>query len=177
MGSASILSALDRAKMYGTRLDSNVLQQVLEALAGIGTSTIVSEMKAVTQLRENGVYLSPAGVHKVILSLPQCKSVDAIASAELVDTLVSASLFSYGEHAKEYFRTRARWCVLEFFGEAAEVLEGIDKYDPAMLARMGKAVIGATVEKGMKQNECVFRGGDNGGGQARREISTGSWLW
>ena len=173
IGSAAVLSSLDRAKQFGARLDASVFQTVLEALAGIGGRAVVDEMRAVVELREHGVVLSPAGVHKIVLALPQCQSVDAIASAEIVDILVGASNFQAGPHAKEYYRTRARWCVLEFFGEAAGVLEGIEKYDPSQLARMGKCIFGASVEKAKKKNECVFRNGNSGGGLARREISTG----
>ena len=106
LGSQAVLSSLDRAKQFGARLDAAVFQAVLEALAGIGGRAVVDEMRAVVGLRERGVALSPAGVHKVILALPQCQSVDAVASAEIVDILVGVSSFQSGPHAMEYYRTR-----------------------------------------------------------------------
>jgi hypothetical protein len=142
-------------------------------VAKIGASTIVADMESILNLRDHNSFLAPAGVHKIIMNLPQCQSVTPTQAAEVVNICVAASRFSRGKQAQEYFRTRCRWCVLEFFGEAKNVLENIERQDPNMLARQGKAVIGAHAEQAKKANEVCFRGGNSGGGQARRELSSG----
>ena len=170
---ARVAAAVARARHFSLRLDQKSLQLILESVAKIGASTIVADMESILNLRDHNSFLAPAGVHKIIMNLPQCQSVTPTQAAEVVNICVAASRFSRGNQAQEYFRTRCRWCVLEFFGEAKNVLENIERQDPNMLARQGKAVIGAHAEQAKKANEVCFRGGNSGGGQARRELSSG----
>jgi hypothetical protein len=166
-------SAITRARYYSLRLDSKTLQLILEGLAKIGANTTVEQMQSVIGLRDHNCYLKPAGIHKILLNLPQCSGITPTNAAKIVNLCLSVSSFCRGKQAKEYFRTRARWCVLEFFGEAKAVLENIVRQDPNILAMQGKSVIGASAERAIKSSEILFRGGNNGGGQARRELSTG----
>ena len=169
-----ITNAVARARHYSVRLDRKTLQLIMEDLAKMGASTIIDEMRNVVNLRDHDTTLTVSGVHQILLHLPQCQFVSPSNAADIVDLCVSICQFARGNRTtKEYFRTRARWCVLEFFGEAAGVLENIQRHNPSLLARQGKAVIGCMAEKAKKGSEVCFQGGDNGGGQARRQLSTG----
>ncbi|KAJ1617727.1 P-loop containing nucleoside triphosphate hydrolase protein [Pavlovales sp. CCMP2436] len=108
---------------------------------------------------------------ETVCNLPQ--TIDALTAASIVDALADATEFGEGEAGRAFFKKRARWCAMQFADEAIAAHRGIVGSDPRALARQGKCVFGCRLSAGEKPGELVLLGGEDGGSEVRRGLSTG----
>ena len=151
---ASAVAALRRAVEQRVLLDAKTLQQVVEGFVKVG---LFAEARSVLLLVRPGTSLSPLGLKAILSSLPQIHAIDDAMATGLVDDLCAMAHFNAGPSFREFFRTRARWAVLEFVSEARSALESIERQSPSTLERRGKVKLRCTFEKGMKGGEIVVR--------------------
>ncbi len=65
------------------------------------------------QCMRMGEFLSPAGVSQVLGALPASVPIEPLRGAAFVDALLERTAFDGGGVSHEYFRSRARWIVIE----------------------------------------------------------------
>jgi hypothetical protein len=134
--------------------DAKTLQQVVEGFVKVGLFPLA---RSVLLVARPGTTLSPLGLKAILSNLPQIHAIDDAMATGLVDDLCAMAHFNAGPSFREFFRTRARWAVLEFASEARSALESIERQSPSTLERRGKVKLRCTFEKGMKAGEIVVR--------------------
>ena len=166
-GSGAV-AALRRAVENRVMLDATTLQQVVEGFVKCG---LYPEARSALLLARQGTVLSPLGLKGILCGIPQVHAMDDAMATGLVDDLCARSSFNAGTAHREYFRTRARWAVLEFVHETRSALENIATKDPGTLERRGRAKLRCTFEKGIKKGELVVRSPSRSQGHGRGFLS------
>eukprot|EP00750_Incisomonas_marina_P003349 INCI13076.1.p1 GENE.INCI13076.1~~INCI13076.1.p1 ORF type:complete len:1039 (+),score=142.01 INCI13076.1:179-3295(+) len=153
--SNALQRTLDEASRWQmTVLDGKTVQQV--ALEFCRTGLLDQATETVRKIR-SGDSLSAAGVAQILSSLPASVEIPPLRGASFVDELLAKTEFADGAVCHEYFRTRARWVVLEYLQESQDARDKMKRIPVDKLVRMGHTVLADTVEKGMKNDELVFR--------------------
>jgi uncharacterized membrane protein YgcG len=94
---------------------------------------------------------------QVLAVLPATIDIPPMRGAELVSALVDRTEFAGGPACREFFRSRARWVVLEYLQECTDARHRASTLDVPSLVRMGVTVLASSVEQANKPEEILFR--------------------
>ncbi|KAG5189006.1 P-loop containing nucleoside triphosphate hydrolase protein [Tribonema minus] len=163
------IHAFEEACERGASFDGVTINGYVGML--LGRNDLSDATRALQRLDEVGQCpLNPQQLSALVVGIPQTCVLDPVDVAAFVDAAV---VCTRGLVHGEFFRRRARWAALEFASEAQAALADIAGRDPQSLARQGRCIFGCTLDSGSKAGEVVLRGGNDGGGDARRNIMKG----
>lgn len=106
----------EKSKEAGLSAKPQQVRELVKMVVRCGEIDLAMEI--LPTIRNNGDNpLTILDTKEILSDLPQCFDILPMKGGELVDALTRMTAF-YTPSSSEYFRTRARWAVLEFLEEA-----------------------------------------------------------